>query len=49
MSLDNSLFIHEIILERNNVINFAKYPFNIPVIKNLDKINLKTPITFFSW
>lgn len=46
MSLDNSLFVQEIILERDKVPSFAKYPFNIPVIKHLDKIVLKTPVTF---
>ena len=40
------LYISEIIL-RKNEINFSEYPFSLPAVKNLDRLPLKSKVTFF--
>lgn len=42
----NDLFIPKIRLKRENIVNYNKYPFNIPCIKDLDSIEFDTPVTF---
>lgn len=42
----NSLFIKEITLIRDNIIDFKSYPFSLPIIRNFDKMTLEKPITF---
>ena len=37
----------ELRLEREKVENWEEFPFSIPVIKNLNKINFKNQLTFF--
>ena len=41
----NELFIKEIRLDRQNVIAFDEYPFNIPVIGQLTTVKFIKPIT----
>lgn len=40
------LFVKGIRLNRNSVEDFDKYPFNIPIIKNLTEIQFEKPVTF---
>lgn len=40
------LFIKEVKLDRERVPDFNRYPFNIPVISNLESIRFTKPITF---
>lgn len=44
--MDNDLFIKKVIFDREKVDNFAKYPFNIGIIKNLDEVIFDSPVTF---
>lgn len=44
--MDSNLMIKKIIFEREKVKNFSKYPFNIEVIKNLEELELTSPVTF---
>ncbi len=43
----NLLFVKGLKLNRDRIDNFEIYPFNIPVIKNLDEIKLNKNVTFF--
>lgn len=45
--MNSKLMIREIILEKYKVQNYNEYPFNIPVVKNFEKIRLDSPVTFF--
>jgi predicted ATPase len=47
MSIDSKLFIQKISLNRDKVPSFKEYPFSIPVIKDMDTINIDSPVTFF--
>ena len=47
MSLDDSLFVRKIILERDKIEDFNKYPFNIEIVKNFEELTLDSPVTFF--
>lgn len=42
----NDLFIQNLKLKREEVDNFDKYPFNIPIIKDFDSLEFDTPVTF---
>lgn len=44
--MEDNLFIKKIILERELIPSFDKYPFNIDIIKNLQEINFSKPVTF---
>lgn len=46
MNFDSKLFLEDITLDRDSIDNFEIYPFNIKVIKNFDKLELKSPVTF---
>ena len=39
-------FLIEVILLRDRVPSFARYPFSIPAIRDLDRIALERPVTF---
>lgn len=39
--------ISEIILDRDKIDNYKKYPFNMPVVKDFEKLILNSPVTFF--
>jgi len=39
-------FIQSIELKREKIESFEKYPFNLDVVKNLDKINFHKNVTF---
>lgn len=43
---NNQLFIQEIRLEKNQIPNHNIYPYNIEIIKKLDKLNITCPVTF---
>ena len=42
----NSLFVKGIKLKRDAVKNFNVYPFNIPIIKNLNEVIFNKNVTF---
>jgi len=44
--MDSNLMIKKIVFERNEVEDFSKYPFNIEIIKNLEELELTSPVTF---
>lgn len=44
--MNNNLFIKKVILDREKVDDFSKYPFNIDIIKNLDELIFESPVTF---
>lgn len=44
--MNNNLFIKKIIFEREKVIDFEQYPFNIEIIKNLHELTITSPVTF---
>lgn len=39
--------ISEIILDRDKIDNYKKYPFNMPVVKDFEKLVLNSIVTFF--
>jgi len=43
---DDNSFVREVILNRNKIKDFSKYPYNIPAIKELHEISLHPSITF---
>ena len=47
MSFDSKLIVKKIILERDKVESFDKYPFNIEVVKNFNELELSSQVTFF--
>ncbi len=47
MSFNDKLIIDKIILNRNKIPSFDKYPFNIEVVKNFKELELTSPVTFF--
>lgn len=42
----NGLFIKGIRLRRDEVESFDEYPFNIPIIRELDEVRFEKPVTF---
>lgn len=44
--MNSNLFINEIKLDRNQITDFNKYPFNIDFIRNFDKLTIDSPVTF---
>lgn len=40
-------FIREVILKRDRVESFSRYPFNIPVVRSLERLALHPKVTFF--
>ena len=44
--MDSNLMIKKIVFERDEVEDFSKYPFNIEIIKNLEELELTSPVTF---
>lgn len=47
MNFGSELFVTKISLNRKEVPSFNEYPFNIEIIKNLDTLELTSPVTFF--
>ncbi len=39
--------ISKIILDRDKIDNYKKYPFNMPLVKGFEKLILNSPVTFF--
>ena len=44
--MNNNLFTKKIIFEREKVIYFEQYPFNIEIIKKLHELTITSPVTF---
>ena len=49
MLVKKDLFIKEISIEKNEIDNYNIYPFDIDLVKNFEKLNLSSPVTFFIW
>lgn len=47
MNVENNLILKKIILDRERIKDFSKYPFNIEVVKNFKELNITSPVTFF--
>ena len=47
MNLEEKPYLREIILNRGSVESFEEYPFSIPVIKQLEKLEFHPDVTFF--
>ena len=47
MDFNNQLYLTKIILDREKIPDFSKYPFIIPVVKNFTELTLDSPVTFF--
>lgn len=47
MLVKKDLFIKEISIEKNEIDNYNIYPFDIDLVKNFEKLNLSSPVTFF--
>ena len=46
MNFENNLILKKIILDRERIKDFSKYPFNIEVVKNFKELNITSPVTF---
>ena len=44
--MNDNLFIKKIIFEREKVIDFEQYTFNIEIIKKLHELTITSPVTF---
>lgn len=44
--MNDNLFTKKIIFEREKVIDFEQYPFNIEIIKKLHELTITSPVTF---
>lgn len=47
VSFDSDLIVKKIVLEREKIPSFEKYPFNIELVKNFQELNFTSPVTFF--
>lgn len=45
--MNSNLFIRKIVLDRDKIDNFNKYPFNIDIVKNFEELEFNKPVTFF--
>ena len=45
----NNNFIQSLELQKDKIESFEKYPFNLDMIKNLDKIYFHKNVTFILW
>ena len=43
----NDLFIQDVRLKAEGEIDSGQYPYNLPAIKNLGRLQIKSPVTFF--
>ena len=44
--LNSTLYLHSISLDRGKVPSFHEYPFSLPAVRNLDELQLRSPVTF---
>ena len=44
--MDNNLFVKRVLLDRDKIDDYSDYPFNIEIIKNFDKIEFTSSVTF---
>lgn len=45
--LNSKLFVKTIYINKDEIKNYDKYPFNIDVVKNFEELEFKSPVTFF--
>jgi predicted ATPase len=45
--MQSNLFIKEIKLKKENIVNYSQYPFSLSVVKNFSDIKINSPVTFF--
>ena len=43
---EQTLYLRSIGLRRERVRSFDEYPFSLPVVRTLDEIHLRSPVTF---
>lgn len=46
MEFDNGHYFKSIILRRNDIPSYSRYPFSLPAVKNLDNLPLHPDVTF---
>ena len=46
-SVLSELYLRDVVLRRDTVPDFRRYPFNLPAIANLDRVKFDAPVTFF--
>ena len=44
--MNSNLFITKISLEKDKIEDYTKYPFNIPIVKNFNELEIDSPVTF---
>ena len=44
--MNSNLFVEKIWLDREKILSYDRYPFNIEIIKNLHEIEFSSPVTF---
>ena len=42
-----TLYLRDVVLRREQVPDFSRYPFNLPAVVDLERIRFTTPVTFF--
>lgn len=47
MNIESNLIVKKILLEKNKIESFDRYPFNIEIVKNFEEISLDSQVTFF--
>jgi len=47
VGIDSKLIIKRISLDKDEIDDFNKYPFNIELVKNFEELKFKSPVTFF--
>jgi predicted ATPase len=45
--MDSSLYLRELILRRDQVPDFSRYPFALPAVVALERLTFERPVTFF--
>ena len=45
--MDNNLFLKGIYLERESIPDYQRYPYNIEIIKNFERLKFNKAVTFF--
>ncbi len=45
--MDSALYLRELILRRDRVPDFGRYPFSLPAVIGLERLTFQQPVTFF--
>jgi predicted ATPase len=44
---NSTLYLEEVALRRDQVSDFRRYPFSLPVVSSLERVTFEAPVTFF--